>query len=297
MLADQAIRCGDAEVVVAGGQESMSNTPFFVPGVRNGIKMGNAQFTDSMIHDGLWDVYNNFHMGNAAELCASECAIPRESQDAFAIDSYKKAQEAQKNGGFAAEIVPVTVRGKKGDVVIGEDEGPGKANFEKMPSLKPVFQKDGTVTAANASSINDGAAAVVLASAAKAEELGVKPLARIVAHASFAQKPEWFTTAPIGGIQRALDKAGLSIEDIDLFEINEAFAVVGLATQDKLGIPAEKINVHGGAIALGHPIGASGARILATLVHALRRHNKRYGLATLCIGGGEASALIVEAIY
>lgn len=297
MLADQAIRCGDAEIVVAGGQESMSNTPFFVQGVRNGIKMGNAQFTDSMIHDGLWDVYNNFHMGNAAELCASECAIPRESQDAFAIDSYKKAQEAQKSGRFAAEIVPVTVRGKKGDVVIGEDEGPGKANFEKMPSLKPVFQKDGTVTAANASSINDGAAAVVLASAAKAEALGVKPLARIVAHASFAQKPEWFTTAPVGGIQRALDKAGLSIEDIDLFEINEAFAVVGLATQDKLGIPAEKINVHGGAIALGHPIGASGARILATLVHALRQHNKRYGLATLCIGGGEASALIVEAIY
>jgi acetyl-CoA C-acetyltransferase len=295
MLADQAIRCGDAEIVVAGGQESMSNAPYLIPKARTGLRMGNAQLIDSMIHDGLWDVYNQFHMGDAAELCARSCNISREEQDEYAILSYRRALEAQAKGYFADEIVPVTYQRKDGQsITVDTDEEPGKVRFEKIPQLKPVFRPDGTVTAANASSIDDGAAALVVMSEERAQKLGLHPMARILAHGSVAQKPEWFTTAPIEGIRRLLHKVGMQLDDIDLFEINEAFAVVALVAQKQLGIPLEKLNVHGGAVALGHPIGASGARILVTLLHALRRYRKRYGIAAICIGGGEASALLVE---
>lgn len=296
MLATQAIQCGDADVVVAGGMESMSNIPYILEKARTGYRMGHGQLVDAMIKDGLWDVYNNFHMGSAAELCAKECNIPRDAQDAFAKTSYERAQKSIKEGVFKDEIVGVTVTSKKGDVVIADDEEPGKANFEKMLTLKPAFQKDGTITAANASKINDGAAALVVMSREKADKLGLKPLVRIVAQASSARKPEWFTTAPIDAIGKVLQKANQKIEDIDLFEINEAFAVVSMAAANQLNIPSEKLNVHGGAIALGHPIGASGARILTTLIHAMQRHNKKRGMAAICIGGGEASALIVERI-
>jgi acetyl-CoA C-acetyltransferase len=294
MLAAQAIQCGDADVVVAGGMESMSNVPYFLEKARTGYRMGHGQLVDGMIKDGLWDVYNDFHMGNAAELCAKECDIPRESQDAFAKQSFERALKAQADGAFKEEIVPVTIKDKKGDLLITEDEGPKKANFEKMVTLKPAFQKDGTVTAANASSINDGASALVVMSMERAKSLGLKPLVRIVAQASSARKPEWFTTAPIDAIGKVLKKADLKLTDIDLFEINEAFAVVSLAAANELNIPQDKLNVHGGAIALGHPIGASGARILTTLIHAMSRHQRKRGMAAICIGGGEASAVIVE---
>lgn len=294
MLGDQAIRCGDAEIVVAGGQESMSNAPYILPKARTGYRMGNGEIVDSMVHDGLWDVYNQYHMGIAAELCASECSISRESQDEYTVLSYQRAQAAQANGWFNDEIVPVPITSKTGTVEITADEEPSKVKFEKIPTLRPVFKKDGTVTAANSSTIDDGAACLVLASEKMTSSLQVQPMARIVAHASFAHQPEWFTTAPVSGIKKVLKKASMSLEDIDLFEINEAFSVVALAAKDQLGIPLDKLNIHGGAIALGHPIGASGARILTTLLYALRRINGKYGLATLCIGGGEASALIVE---
>ncbi len=294
MLADQAIRCGDAEIIVAGGQESMTNAPHAMLDSRKGVKFGNARMVDLMQWDGLWDVYNQVPMGDAAELCASECAISREAQDEYAIESYKRAQHAQAQGWFTEEITPITVKGRKGDVVIDTDEEPTKVNFEKLTALKPVFKKDGTVTAANASTINDGAAALVIASEAAVRAHNAKPLARIIAQGSFAQDPLWFTTSPVEAIRRVVAKAGLSLEDIDLFEINEAFSVVALAAKNQLGIPHEKMNVHGGAVALGHPIGASGARVLTTLIYALKRHNKRYGLATLCIGGGEASAVVIE---
>jgi acetyl-CoA C-acetyltransferase len=294
MLADQAIRCGDAQIVVAGGQESMTNAPHAMLDSRKGVKFGNARMVDLMQWDGLWDVYNQVPMGDAAELCASECAISRDAQDAYAIESYKRAQHAQAQGWFADEIAPITVKGRKGDIVIDSDEEPTKVNFEKLTTLKPVFKKDGTVTAANASTINDGAAALVIASEAAVAAHGVKPLARIIAQGSFAQDPLWFTTSPVEAIRRVVAKAGLTLDDIDLFEINEAFSVVALAAKDQLGIPHEKMNVHGGAVALGHPIGASGARVLTTLIYALKRHNKKYGLATLCIGGGEASAVVIE---
>jgi acetyl-CoA C-acetyltransferase len=296
MLADQAIRCGDAEVVIAGGQESMTNAPHAMLDSRKGVKFGNARMVDLMQWDGLWDVYNQVPMGDAAEVCASECSITREMQDEFTIESYTRAQKAQADGVFNDEIAPVTVKTRKGDVVVDKDEEPTKVQFDKIPALKPVFKKDGTVTAANASTINDGAAALVLASESAVAAHGLKPMARIIAQASFAQDPIWFTTAPVDAIKRVVEKAGLSVSDIDLFEINEAFAVVTLAAQQQLSIPREKINVHGGAVALGHPIGASGARVLTTLLYALKRHGKRYGLATLCIGGGEASAIIVEAL-
>lgn len=296
MLADQAIRCGDAEIVIAGGQESMTNAPHAMLDSRKGVKFGNARMVDLMQWDGLWDVYNQVPMGDAAEVCAADCNITRDMQDEFTIESYKRAQQAQADGVFADEIAPVTVKTRKGDVIVDTDEEPTKVQFDKIPALKPVFKKDGTVTAANASTINDGAAALVLASEKAVAEHGLKPMARIIAQASFAQDPIWFTTAPVDAIKRVVGKAGLSVEDIDLFEINEAFAVVTLAAQQQLSIPREKINVHGGAVALGHPIGASGARVLTTLVHALKRHGKRYGLATLCIGGGEASALVIEAL-
>lgn len=296
MLADQAIRCNDAEIVVAGGMESMSNAPYFVKKARTGFKMGNVELIDLMIHDGLWDVYNQIHMGNAGELCASECNISREEQDEYAIMSYKRAIEATEKGWFAEEIIPVEIEDRKGNIIVDKDEEPFKVNFEKIPQLKPVFKKDGTVTAANASSIDDGASAVVVASESIAEQKGLKPLARIIAHTSYAQQPEWFTTAPAKAIKNVCNKAGMKIEDIDLFEINEAFAVVSIVTCRELGIPYEKVNIHGGAVALGHPIGASGARLLTTLIYALKKTNKKYGLATLCIGGGEASAMIIEMI-
>lgn len=297
MLGVQAIQLGDAEIVVAGGMESMSNTPYLLERSRNAYKMGNAELTDSMIKDGLWDVYNNFHMGNAAELCAKECAVPRQAQDEFAILSYKRAQDSQTLGRFKDEIVKVGIPQRKGDVVfVEEDEDPKKTNFEKIPTLKPAFQKDGTVTAANSSKINDGAAAVVLMSAEQAKALGLKPLVRIIASASAAKKPEWFTTAPVDVIQKVLKKAGLTLNEIDLFEINEAFAVVALAVNKMLGIDVNKVNVNGGAVALGHPIGASGARIVVTLINALRQRKLKRGLAAICIGGGEASGIILETI-
>jgi len=297
MLAAQAVRLGDAEIVVAGGMESMSNTPYLLPRARSGYRMGHGQLVDEMIHDGLWDVYNDFHMGNAAELCAKECSVPREAQDEFAIESYRRAQGATADGRFKDEIVPVTLKEKSGDVLVDKDEEPFKTNFEKIPKLKPVFQKDGTVTAANASKINDGAAAVVVMSAEAAKQWNVTPMARIVAFGSSAKRPEWFTTAPADVIAKVLAKAGMKPDQIDLYEINEAFAVVTLAVNKMLHLPSEKVNVHGGAVALGHPIGASGARILVTLLYALRQHQKKTGMAAICIGGGEAAGMIVELLH
>lgn len=295
MLAAQAIMVGDADIVVAGGMESMSNSPYLLSKARDGYRLGHGELVDSMIKDGLWDVYNNFHMGNAAELCARECNIPRGMQDEFAMMSYKRAQAAQANGLFQKEIVEVPLPQKKGDpILIAEDEEPKKANFEKMAALRPAFDKEGTVTAANASKINDGAAAVVVMAKEVADKLGVKAQIRLISQASAAKKPEWFTTAPIDAIDKILKKSSFSLDKIDLFEINEAFALVALAAQQQLGIPMEKLNVHGGAVALGHPIGASGCRILVTLIHALHEYKKKHGMAAICIGGGEASAVIVE---
>ncbi|PIU44742.1 MAG: acetyl-CoA C-acyltransferase [Ignavibacteriales bacterium CG07_land_8_20_14_0_80_59_12] len=296
-LAAQAVALGDADVVVAGGMESMSNAPYLLDGARRGYRMGHAQVIDSMIKDGLWDVYNNFHMGSAAELCARECAIPREAQDTFAVESYRRALEAQKSGAFTDEIVPVATPQRKGEpVMISADEEPGKVDLSRVSSLKTAFEKDGTVTAANASKISDGAAAVVVMAAERAAARGVRPLARIVAQASAAKRPEYFTTAPVDAVEKVLRKANLTIADIDLFEINEAFAVVALVALNQLGIDPAKLNVHGGAVALGHPIGASGARILTTLLYAMKQRNARLGLAALCIGGGEATAMIVERV-
>jgi acetyl-CoA C-acetyltransferase len=295
MLGAQAIMTGDADVVVAGGMESMSNVPYYLPTARGGMRMGNQTVVDGMIHDGLWDVYNNFHMGSAAELCAREKKIDRAAQDAYAIESFKRALAAQKSGAFKDEIVALEVPQRKGAPKRVElDEWPGRGYIEKIPSLKPAFQKDGTVTAGNASTINDGAAAVVLCGADVAKARGWKPLARIVATGQAAQAPEWFTTAPALSIDRALKKAGLGRGDIDLYEINEAFAVVAIANNQLLELDPKKVNVHGGAVALGHPIGASGARILTTLLYALMAQGKKRGVASLCIGGGEAVAMVVE---
>jgi len=297
MMAAQSIALGDSQVVVAGGMENMSQAPYLLPTARNGFRMGHQTAVDSMIHDGLWDPYNNQHMGNCAELCAKEKHFSREAQDAFAIESFKRAQIAQKEGKFKAEIAPVSIAGKKGDAVVFDtDEGPSKANFEKMPSLRPAFDKNGSVTAANASTINDGAAALVLMSAAKAKELGVKPLARVKAYGANAGAPEWFTTAPAEAMRRAMKKAGWTPKDVDLWEVNEAFAVVAMAAQTELEIPADRLNVWGGGISLGHPIGASGARIVITLVSALQATGGVRGVAGICIGGGEATALCVERI-
>lgn len=296
MLAADSIALGNAQIVVAGGQENMTLAPHLLEHSRSGYRMGGTQMVDSMIKDGLWDPYNNFHMGSAAEICVQENNFTREQQDAFAIDSYKKAQAATVNGNFKNEIVPVIIETKKGTITIDKDEDPFNTNFEKIPGLKPAFEKNGTITAANASKINDGAAAHVLMSEGEAKKRGIVPLAKIVAHGTFAHEPKYFTTAPVGAIKKALAKANLKVGDIDLWEINEAFAVVTMVAMKELEIPAAKVNVNGGAIAIGHPIGGSGARILTTLVHALRTHNKRYGLATLCIGGGEAVALIIERI-
>ncbi len=295
MLATQAILLGDADIIVAGGMENMSQAPYYLEKARQGYRLGNGQLVDGLIKDGLWDVYNNYHMGNAAELCAREKTITRQDQDEFAELSYKRALAAQESGWFTNEIVPVSIPQRKGNPLsVSEDEEPKKVNFDKMKILRPAFDKNGTVTAANASKINDGAAAIVVMSADKAKELGIEPLVTIKGQASFAQKPEWFTTAPIGAIQKVLKKSNLEILEIDLFEINEAFSVVLLAAQKELAIPMDKINIHGGAVSIGHPIGASGARILTTLIYALKRTNLKKGLATLCLGGGEAAALIVE---
>ncbi|MCE1164686.1 MAG: thiolase family protein [Bacteroidetes bacterium] len=294
MLAAQAIIAGDADIVVAGGMESMSNVPYYLPKARAGYRMGNGTIIDGMVHDGLWDCYNNFHMGSAGELCSRELDIPRKEQDDFSVESYKRALNAMEKGLFKNEIVPVEIKDKKGTTVISEDEEPKKTNFEKGLALKPAFQKDGTITAFNASKINDGASALVIMSAEKAKELGLKPLAKIISQISYSQEPEWFTTAPAYAIQNVLKKANMKTEDIDLYEINEAFAVQALSVIKVAKLDAAKVNVNGGAVALGHPIGASGARILTTLINVLEQKNKKYGLATLCIGGGEASAVIIE---
>lgn len=295
MMAANDLRCGDFQLVAAGGMESMTQAPYLLPGVREGQRLGHGKLLDSMIHDGLWDPYGDKHMGNCAETCAAEYEIGREAQDEFAKESYRRAQAAAAAGLFAEEIVPVEVPQRRGEpLVVDADEEPGRANFEKMGSLRPAFQKGGTVTAANASKINDGAAALVLATAEEAERLGKKPLARILSHATHAQEPEWFTTAPVGAVKKAVERAGLTLQDIDLFEVNEAFAVVALAVARDLGVDLGRVNVRGGAVALGHPIGASGARILVTLIHALRERRLRRGCAGICLGGGEAVAVVVE---
>lgn len=296
MLAAQAIRTGDADIVVAGGFESMSNVPYYLDKARSGYRMGNAKMIDGMINDGLWDVYNNFHMGNAAELCSRELKISRKEQDDFAVTSYKRALEAIDKGLFKEEIIPVDVMLKRERTSISEDEEPKKMNIEKGLTLRPAFEDNGTVTAFNASKINDGGAAIVLIGENKLKELGLTPLAKVTSQVSYAQQPEWFTTAPAFAIQNVCKKAGITPDEIDLFEINEAFAVQALSVIKVANLDVNKINVNGGAVALGHPIGASGARILTTLIYALKSRNLKRGLATLCIGGGEASALIVERI-
>ncbi|OFZ81379.1 MAG: acetyl-CoA acetyltransferase [Bdellovibrionales bacterium RIFOXYD1_FULL_55_31] len=297
MLGTQSILLGDSDIVVSGGMENMSQTPYLMQGARSGFKMGNQTMVDSMILDGLWDPYNNQHMGSCAELCAKEKNLSRKDQDDFAIESFKRSQEAQKSGKFRDEIASVEVPGRKGEVTkVDSDEGPSKGQFDKIPTLKPVFDKNGTVTAANASTINDGAAALVLMSSEKAQQLGLKPLARIVSYASHAQEPVWFTTAPADAMRKAMSKANWTVKDVDLFEVNEAFAVVALAAQRELSIPMERLNVWGGAISLGHPIGASGARIIVTLLSALKDRGAQRGVAGICIGGGEATAVCIERI-
>ena len=294
MLGHDLIKAGSAEVVVAGGMESMTNAPHLLNGSRTGIRFGSAEMLDHMAWDGLTNPYDKKPMGSFGELCAGKFAFTREDQDAFAAESVRRALAAQADGAFKAEIAPVTVAGRKGDVVVDTDEQPGKCDIGKIPSLRPAFQKDGTITAASSSSINDGAAAVVLASEDAAEAQGLAPLATVVAHATHAQAPEWFTTAPVSAIQAVLAKAGWSVADVDLFEVNEAFAVVAMAPIKELGIPHAKLNVNGGACALGHPIGASGARLVVTLLHALQRRGGKRGVAALCIGGGEATAIAIE---
>ncbi|HEV2539814.1 MAG TPA: acetyl-CoA C-acyltransferase [Frateuria sp.] len=293
MLGHDLIKAGSADVVVAGGMESMTNAPHMV-NARTGIRYGDGQLVDHMAYDGLTNPYDGKAMGVFGEQCADKYQFSREEQDAFAIESVKRAQAAQASGAFAGEIVPVTVKGRKGDVVVDTDEQPGRSDVNKVPTLKPAFRKDGTITAASSSSISDGAAAVVLLSADDAKARGITPLARIVAHATHSQEPEWFTTAPVAAIQKVLDKAGWTVADVDLFEVNEAFAVVAMAPMRELGVPHEKLNVNGGACALGHPIGASGARLVVTLLNALKTRGSKRGVAALCIGGGEATAIAVE---
>jgi acetyl-CoA C-acetyltransferase len=295
ILGAKTVALGDADVVVAGGMESMSNVPYYMQGARSGLRMGNGTLVDGMIYDGLWDPYGNFHMGNAGELCAREHKFTREAQDDFAKESFRRALAAQKEGLFDAEITPVPVPQKKGEpVLVKLDEGPPSGKPEKFASLKPAFQKDGTITAANASSLNDGASALVLASEKAVKEMGLVPLARIAGYGGAAQAPEWFTTAPVAAIKGTVGKLGLTPGEVDLYEINEAFAVVTMVANKMLDLDPQKVNVRGGAVSLGHPIGASGARILTTLLYAMKDRNAKRGLATLCIGGGEALALVVE---
>jgi acetyl-CoA C-acetyltransferase len=294
MLAQQAIAAGDADVIIAGGMESMSNAPYLLTNGRNGYRLGNGTVYDSIIVDGLTDAYHQIHMGNCAEACAKDFSMTREELDAFAVESYKRAQAAQQSGRFSDEIAPVTIKSRAGETIVSVDEEPAKVNFDKIPGLKPAFDKNGVITAANASKINDGAAAALIMSEEKAKELGLTPLAEIIAQSSAAKAPMQFTTAPADAIAKVLKKAGLTKDEMDIFEINEAFAVVSLAVNRILGLDTSKVNVNGGAIALGHPIGASGARILATLLHEMKRRQSTYGLASLCIGGGEAAAVILK---
>lgn len=294
MLAAQSIALGQREIIIAGGMESMSNVPYYIDKARSGYRLGHGQLTDGMLKDGLWDVYNDYHMGKAAELCARECNISRAEQDEFAISSYQRSQKAIENGKFKQELVPVefTIRGKIN--VIDTDEEPSQVNFDKISGLKPVFDKEGSVTAANASSLNDGASAVVLMSAEKAAELGFRPLARILGYADAQQAPEWFTTSPAKAIPLALKMAGKTLEDVDFFEINEAFSVVAIANNNLLKIDPEKVNIYGGAVSLGHPLGSSGSRIIVTLCSILKQEGGKIGVAGICNGGGGASAIVIE---
>lgn len=294
MFAAQTIMLGDNDIVVAGGMENMSSIPHYVPSIRTGIKLGDGKLIDGMVKDGLWDVYNNYHMGNAAELCAKEMNISREEQDRFAVQSYKRSAAATEAGKFKDEIVPIEIKTRRGDVIVDVDEEFTNVKFEKIPSLRPVFQKEGTVTAANASTINDGAAAIVLMSKEKAEELGVKPIAKLIGYGDAAQEPEWFTTAPAKAIPKAIKKAGLKAGDIDYYEINEAFSVVALAALKELNLDESKVNINGGGVSLGHPLGATGTRIIVTLLNVLKQNKGKYGVAGLCNGGGGASSVVVE---
>lgn len=293
----QSILLGDADIIVAGGMESMSNVPYYSPKLRWGNKYGDVSLVDGLAKDGLTDVYKNYAMGNAAELCAKECNITRSEQDAFAIESYKRSQKAWEDGSFKDEVVSVEIPQRKGEPLkIEKDEEPFNVKFDKIPELKPAFQKDGTVTAANASTMNDGAAAVVLMSAEKANELGIKPLAIIRSYADAEQAPEWFTTTPSLAVPKAVKKAGLTLNDIGYIELNEAFSVVGIVNIQKMGLDANKVNVHGGAVSLGHPLGCSGARIIVTLINVLKQNKGKLGAAGICNGGGGASAMIIESV-
>ena len=295
MIAAQSIASGENDIVIAGGMESMSNVPYYLDKARNGYRLGHGQVIDGLVKDGLWDVYNDYHMGSAAELCASECNISREDQDNYAIESYKRSQKAQSEGRFKTEIAAVEIKDRKGELsLIDTDEEIHAVKFEKIPALKPVFKKDGTVTAANASTLNDGAAALVLMSKAKAEELNIKPLARIISFADAQQAPEWFTTTPAKAIPLAIKKAGLQPSDIDFYEINEAFSVVSVANNRILNLDPEKVNINGGAVSMGHPLGASGARIVTSLLNILKQNNGKTGVAAICNGGGGASAIVLE---
>jgi acetyl-CoA C-acetyltransferase len=294
VIGAQNIMLGDAEVVVAGGMENMSATPYYLDQARTGYRLGNGTVIDGVVKDGLTDVYHQNHMGNSAELCAKEYNITREAQDAYAIESYTRAAKAWKAGNFTEEVVPVTVSSKKGDIIVSEDEEYKQVNFEKIPQLKPVFDKNGTITAANASTLNDGAAALILMSKEKAEKLGLKPLAKILGYADVEQAPEWFTTTPSKAIPAAVQKAGLKMSDIQYFEINEAFSVVSIANNQLMNLDPAKVNINGGAVAIGHPLGASGARILVTLLNVLKQQNARYGAAGICNGGGGGSAIVIE---
>ena len=297
MLAAQAIKLGDASLMVAGGMESMTNAPYLLDKARDGYRMGNGVLIDSMIHDGLWDPYNNCHMGNCGDATATEFKIPREKLDEFAAESYRRAMDAQKACRFSDEIVPVEIPQRKGDPVRVElDEEPGRGKPEKLGELRAAFAKDGVTTAGNASSLNDGGAAIVLSSASYASSKGLKPIGWIAGYAGHAQEPQWFTTAPAFAIEKLLAKTGLKVSDIDLFEVNEAFAVVAMVVAQKVGIPHEKMNVNGGAVAIGHPIGMTGTRLVVTALHELRRRGGKYAVCTPCIGGGEATAVLVEAL-
>jgi acetyl-CoA C-acetyltransferase len=295
--AAQSIMLGDADIIVAGGMESMSNVPFYSPNMRWGNKYGNVSLIDGLAKDGLTDVYNNYAMGNAAELCAKECNISRNDQDAFAIESYKRSQQAWTEGKFDNEVVPVEIPQRKGEPLrFTKDEEPFNVKFDKIPELKPAFQKEGTVTAANASTMNDGAAALVLMSKEKAEALNIKPIAIIRSYADAEQAPEWFTTTPSLAVPKAVEKAGLALTDINYFELNEAFSVVGIANIQKMGLDAAKVNVNGGAVSIGHPLGCSGARIIVTLINVLQQNNAKFGAAGICNGGGGASAMVIEKV-
>ena len=294
-LAAESILLGDNDCVVAGGMESMSNVPFYLDKARTGYKLGNGTVIDGLVKDGLWDVYKDYHMGNAAELCATECKISREEQDAYALESYRRSKEAYAKGAFKDEISPVSIPVKgKDSVVVSEDEEYKNLRADKVPTLKPAFQKDGTVTAANASKLNDGAAALVLMSKEKADALGLKPIAKILSYADAQQAPEWFTTTPAKAIPKAIQKAGIKPEQVDFYEINEAFSVVAIANNQLMKLDPNKVNVHGGAVSLGHPLGASGARINVTLIHVLKQHGGKIGAAGICNGGGGASAMVIQ---